>query len=74
MGESNKPLVDAAEVARVLNVSPRAVTHWAQHGRIPANKVGARLWRFDLQAVLAAVGAAGKGRRRRKPASAGGRV
>ncbi|MCK9248997.1 MAG: helix-turn-helix domain-containing protein [Solirubrobacteraceae bacterium] len=39
-------LLTPAEVAARFNVSTRTVNGWAQHGRMPAVKVG-RSWRFD---------------------------
>ncbi|MBL8860699.1 MAG: helix-turn-helix domain-containing protein [Planctomycetes bacterium] len=44
-----------AEVAERLRLSPGTVRRWANAGRIPATRCGARYMRFDLEAVLAAL-------------------
>jgi len=47
-------LVDAQEVARVLQVPVSAIEQHARTGRIPASKVGRR-WRFNVPQVVAAL-------------------
>jgi excisionase family DNA binding protein len=46
-------------MAEMLSCSPRFVQLLAQRGEIPSLRVGKKLWRFEAEAVLAALG--GKG-------------
>ncbi len=48
------PLLTTAEVADLLNISPRTVEDWRLDGRLPAVKVG-RLNRYRRSAVLAQI-------------------
>ena len=48
------PLLTTAEVAELLNVSPRTVEDWRLDRKLPAVKVG-RLNRFRRSAVLALI-------------------
>ncbi len=47
-------LLTAAELASVLKVNPHTISRWAQTGRIPVVKLGARTFRYDRDAVVAA--------------------
>jgi excisionase family DNA binding protein len=41
------PLMSVSEYARRLSVTEQTVRKWAREGRIPAVRVGPRLWRID---------------------------
>jgi excisionase family DNA binding protein len=45
-------LVDAAVVARALDISVEMVRRLVRRGQLPAVAVGSRLMRFDMAAVL----------------------
>lgn len=47
--------ITATEYARRLNVSPVTVRRWAREGRLSAEKVGPKLWRFDPDAAIGTV-------------------
>ena len=65
MTADTQRLLDADELASVLNVSREAVWRLARSGIIPSYRAG-RLYRFDLAAVLATLEqAAQDGRERR---------
>jgi excisionase family DNA binding protein len=49
-------LVPAAAVARVLSCTSRYVLILADQGTIPVHRIGKRLIRFELAAVLSAIG------------------
>ena len=51
------PLVDAAELARILGVTPEQVLRLGRQGRIPRVVVGRRTVRFDVDQVLVALAA-----------------
>jgi excisionase family DNA binding protein len=51
-----KRLHSKLEVAVAINVSPRTVDNWMAQKRIPFLKLSARLIRFDLERVQAALG------------------
>jgi excisionase family DNA binding protein len=55
MAEPITPLVNAAEIGRMLGVSARTVLSWHVQGRIPGLKIGERVVRFDINAVRAAL-------------------
>ena len=49
-------LLNVKQVAQYLQLKPSTIYSWAQHGKIPAFKIG-RTWRFrrtDLEAWLQA--------------------
>jgi len=48
-------LLSKKEVAAVLNVSPRTVDNWMVQRLIPFIRLSARLIRFDLERVKAAL-------------------
>ena len=50
-------LVDAKTIARALSVTPRYVHMLAEQGEIPVCRFGKRCIRFNLSAVLEAIGA-----------------
>ena len=58
-GESNPPipkrLLSKRELAAVLNVSERTVENWLSQKRIPRLRLSARLTRFNLPKVEAAL-------------------
>ncbi|SHT46703.1 DNA binding domain, excisionase family [Mycobacteroides abscessus subsp. abscessus] len=41
------------QVAELFGVHPWTARKWCREGRIPAFKVGPRLWRVDLDALMA---------------------
>ena len=45
----------AEELARDLGVSPGTVMGWAKSGRIPVIRASRRIYRFDLDEVIAAL-------------------
>lgn len=47
--------ITATEYARRLNISPVTVRRWAREGRLSAEKVGPKLWRFDPDAPIPTV-------------------
>lgn len=49
------PLVSSSVMAKRLGVARITVQRMARRGQIPALKVGPRLYRFDVNAVLAAL-------------------
>jgi len=53
--ESDEPLMNAAEIARAVNVPKTCIYERAKRGDIPAVKVG-KHWRFRRTDVLAALG------------------
>ncbi len=53
MTDSN--LLTAAELATRLQVKPSTVLEWHRAGRIPAIRITAKVLRFNLSAVLAAL-------------------
>lgn len=46
MASSNERYLYVNNVARRLNVSERTVRYWAANGRIPAIRIGVKIWRF----------------------------
>jgi excisionase family DNA binding protein len=50
-----QPLVRAAVIAKLLDVTVRTVHLWAVSGVIPCHRIGGSV-RFNLAAVLAAIG------------------
>lgn len=53
--EDNKQLLTTGEVAQRLRVHQRTVQRWISSGRLPATKVGPRIWRIspeDLKKFL----------------------
>ena len=46
-------LVNSAEVAKLLGVSPQVVLKWAKQGKIPVIRLNKRVLRFDLAAIQA---------------------
>lgn len=55
MDEKPDRLLSVAQVAERLNAKPATVRLWIREGRLPAIKVGPRLWRVaetDLAAFL----------------------
>lgn len=48
------PLLNAAELARLLNVRQSSIYRWSAEGKLPTLRVGA-LIRFDLSDVLRAM-------------------
>lgn len=44
------------ELAAELRVSVETVKAWVRTGRIPCTKLGPKIYRYDLAAVLAALG------------------
>ncbi|MEQ8542029.1 MAG: helix-turn-helix domain-containing protein [Coleofasciculus sp. D1-CHI-01] len=53
--EDNRQLLTTAEVAQRLRVHQRTVQRWISSGRLPATKVGPRIWRIspeDLKKFL----------------------
>jgi excisionase family DNA binding protein len=48
-------LYRARELAELLSVSPGSVYSWARSGRIPVIRASHRVFRFDADAVLAAL-------------------
>lgn len=49
-------LITTDDLAEMLGVSKRVAQEWAQKGKVPAIKLGERLWRFrrsDIEAWLA---------------------
>jgi excisionase family DNA binding protein len=50
-----KRLHSKEEVARAVSVSPRTVDNWMAQKRIPFIRLSARLIRFDLERVKAAL-------------------
>lgn len=57
-------LLTGRELAERLRVSPDTIRHWARIGRIPVVRYSPRVRRFDLEAVLTALGSAEGGERR----------
>jgi len=51
----DEELLTAAELAKRLRVRPGTVRVWAREGRIPALRPTARVIRFDMRAVMAAL-------------------
>jgi len=52
---SPRGLLSKKEVAKILGVSPRTIETWLSQRRIPQLRLSARLTRFDLPKVLAAL-------------------
>lgn len=53
--EDNKQLLTTTDVAKRLRVHQRTVQRWISTGRLPATKVGPRMWRIspeDLKTFL----------------------
>ncbi|MCJ7652476.1 MAG: helix-turn-helix domain-containing protein [Actinobacteria bacterium] len=50
-----EPLLDAKELARILNVRQSSIYRWAAEGKIPTLRVGALL-RFQLPDVIRVMG------------------
>lgn len=48
--------VSVDEVAAALSLAPTTITTWARAGKIPSLKVSPKLRRYDLNAVLEALG------------------
>jgi excisionase family DNA binding protein len=48
-------LLRAGDVAKLLNVSAKAVYRWAASGRLPAVRLSEKVIRFELEAVEAFV-------------------
>ena len=57
---SGSELITANQLAEHLQISPRTVQEWARQGRIPTMRLSAKLVRFDLADVLAALRAQAK--------------
>jgi len=55
MNDESDEVLTAEEVARRLSLRPSTVRRWAREGRIPAVRPTARVIRFDIAAVLAAL-------------------
>jgi excisionase family DNA binding protein len=53
-----QPLVRAAVIAKLLDVTVRTVHLWAVAGTIPCHRIGGSV-RFDLAAVMAAISKGG---------------
>lgn len=51
-----EPLIDAAELAAHYGVHRDTVYRWARTGRIPVHPAGTHRIRFDLDAVIKALG------------------
>ncbi len=49
-------LLNAADLAQRLGLKPDTVRDWYRRGRIPGLKLSPKVLRFDLAAVLAALG------------------
>lgn len=43
------------DIAKMLQLSEWTVSEWAKKGKIPAVKMGGKVWRFDPEAVRRAV-------------------
>jgi DNA-binding transcriptional MerR regulator len=39
------------DVAALAGLPPRTIRHWAATGRLPAQKLGAKIWTFDAAIV-----------------------
>jgi hypothetical protein len=48
----NTKIVDAAELADVLNVTPGTVRKWAHGGVIPCLQITPKVMRFELNRVI----------------------
>ena len=51
----SKEWLTAAELAERLRVKPGTVKGWARESRIPCIRVNAKVIRFDLESVVAAI-------------------
>lgn len=54
--QTSTDLLTPEELGRCLKIKPMTVLTWARTGRIPAIKITHRVVRFDLSAVLKALG------------------
>jgi excisionase family DNA binding protein len=48
-------LIKKKELAKLLSVSPRTIDAWVQRREIPCIKVTARLYLYEIEAVMAAI-------------------
>ena len=51
-----KRLVSGRELSARLNVPYHTVLHWSRRGNIPRIRIGPKLIRFDLDAVIESLG------------------
>jgi transcriptional regulator with XRE-family HTH domain len=49
-------LLTGREIAAKLRVTPRLISMWANDGTIPCIRISRKVFRYDLDAVIAAVG------------------
>ena len=59
MSPASKRLLTTKELSRHLQVSTTTIWRWRNTGAIPCIKLPTRGFRYDLDAVLAALGGAG---------------
>lgn len=50
-----RSLVTAAELAARLGVSPATISSWTREGLIPVLRIRSNVYRYDFDAVLAAL-------------------
>lgn len=55
--ENLPPILDTPAVAMLLGLSLQVVRSMARSGKIPAFKVGKRIWRFEKAALMEFAGA-----------------
>jgi excisionase family DNA binding protein len=53
MTDTDDRVLSTEEAAELLGVKPKTVRLWAKTGKIPARRVGGKLWRFSRAQVLA---------------------